>query len=904
MFGSIKENKSADSFFFLYIFEKQDGSGCPAFLCAGIANASHFCYNDGYQSLIKDIVRLTGFLRLESGAINDINRAVRLAAETGESGMKRGVGMKVAKIALNLTARNLDRLFDYAVPEGAEILPGMKVVVPFGASNKKTQGIVAELADSSEWDALKQIISFEPDCCPPQMIPLAFWLRERYFCTWYDALRLMTQPGVNFRFCTYVKLLEQDPGILKEKTKHSAVQSKIIEQLLVNQRDTPLSDLADYAGKNINASIKALKKAGVIALYEKEYRTVSDKKVRCVQLTDHYSDFIPDVEEYRTKYPKRWRAVAFLRDNDCVPVQDLILFADVSLGIINTLVKHGIAEFSERILERIEEREIQPVPPFDLTDEQQAVVDDILKDIEAGKGKTTLLQGVTGSGKTEVYLHLIDAVLKKGKQAIVLVPEISLTPQMIERFCGRFGGEVAVLHSGLPLTSRFEYWKKLRKGEMKVVVGARSAIFAPLDNIGIIIIDEEHESAYKSESAPCYDAREIALFRMKNENAVLLLSSATPSVLSYKRAMDGKYRLVKMTKRYNEVALPDVEIVDMRREFEKGNRSIFSERLFTLLKETIENQKQAILFLNRRGYSSFVSCRKCGHVFYCKNCSLPLKYHVRENKIICHLCGYQEDNPKSCPECGSPYVRYFGTGTQKVEEELRSYFPDAKILRMDMDTTAGKNSHEKILQKFGKEGYDILLGTQMVTKGLDFPNVSLVGVLSADMSLNQDSCYAFERTFSQLTQVCGRAGRGDTAGKAVLQTYMPGHFVLELAKRQDYEEFYKNEILIRKRLLYPPFCDIIMLVFSSEQEHLAMKAATEIKKYLLEHTSRNDGAYAVLGPTPCPLLRANHYFRWQLCLKCRVNEPVKMVINKVKQRMIDNGNQVFFNIYVNPESIL
>lgn len=543
--------------------------------------------------------------------------------------------------------------------------------------------------------------------------------------------------------------------------------------------------------------------------------------------------------------------------------------------------------------------------PFNPNRHQKNVIEQISPYIENKKQGRFLLHGVTGSGKTEVYLQLIQKVLEQGRQAIVLVPEISLTPQMIQRFVGRFGNLVAVLHSRLSDGERRDQWYRIKEGTASVVVGARSAVFAPFDNPGIIIIDEEHEHTYKSEKTPKYHAIEVAAKRCELENCVLVLGSATPSVETYYSALKGKLNLAQMPERANKSALPKVEIVDMRVELEEGNKAVFSRALHTAIKENLKNNNQTMLFLNRRGYSSFVLCRKCGYVAKCKNCSISLTYHMKGDRLLCHYCGYARGSFESCPVCKSEQIRHFGIGTQRLEEEVRKHFPEASVIRMDMDTTTRKNSHEEILKKFKDENINILIGTQMIAKGHDFPNVTLVGVITADMMLNMEDFRSTEKTFQLLTQVAGRAGRAEKEGKVILQTYEVDNFSIEKAKKQDYEGFYKQEIIIRKELGYPPFRDIAVVLLSGTDESIVLKIASEMETVIRKEIDGIDKEAEVLKAVPAPVSRIKNRYRWRIIIKCKADSRLREKLNEVmlrESKRFEKGCSI--SIDINPMNML
>lgn len=740
----------------------------------------------------------------------------------------------IAKVVLNNKEQNIDRVFDYRVPKVYEdrALPGMRVKVPFGFRNNLVEGIVVETSNSGEYDKLKEIRSFiDPEpVCSPKMLKLCVWLSQKYFCTLYQAIRLVTPPGltsgVSEKKVKIVTLaIERDSAFdIKEelRAKGAVAQAKVIEALIMCE-SAPLAKLV----KERSASYDAIR-----SLVKKEYITVSEE---------------------------------------------------------------------QQIREAYDEAKYEKTTAYTPTPEQKTVIDRLYCAIDNGERERILLRGVTGSGKTEVFLQAIERVMQKGKNAIMLVPEISLTPQMVQRFVGRFGNRVAVMHSALSQGERFDQWNKIKHGEVRVVVGARSAIFAPMDNIGIIILDEEHENSYKSETVPRYHAIDVAEKIAEDESAILLLASATPSVTEYYRAKSGGYTLFEMTKRYNEGAMPRVDIVDMRGElFENKNKSPISIKLQTEIQKNLDNGEKTILFLNRRGYSTFVSCRECGEVINCPDCSIAMTYHKKTDSLSCHYCGYTIRNVTECPACGSAYVRYFGTGTQKVEEELKRLFPTAGVLRMDTDTTSQKGGHEKILDEFRKPGSDILLGTQMVTKGLDFHEVTLVGVLAADTALAVDDFRANERSFSLFTQVCGRAGRGDKPGRAIIQTYQPFNATIRFAKTHNYQDFYENEIIQRKRLNYPPFCDIIYIMVTGEDESEVKACSEEIGKKIKNYIKDNDGIFSVFGPAPAPIEKIRNNYRYRILIKCKYSAEVHGLLRDIYEKHEKDRRKVFLTIDTNP----
>ncbi len=593
------------------------------------------------------------------------------------------------------------------------------------------------------------------------------------------------------------------------------------------------------------------------------------------------------LENIRQKAPKQARIIELLLQNDFVANQDIRLITGAGQGAIKALMEKGIIcpKEIEVFRKPIDFSKIKKQESIVPNKEQKAAIDEIVKAALAEKNETFLLHGVTGSGKTEVFLQCIESVIKRGKSAIVLVPEIALTPQTVERFAARFGERVAIIHSRLSLGERHDEYKRIRSGEVDVVVGVRSAVFAPLSNLGLIVMDEEHETSYKADNVPAYHARDIARLRTKQYNIPLILASATPSMESYFKAKSGEYKLLTLAERANKATMPKTEIVDMRRELAEGNRSVLSGRLKDEIAARLKRGEQSILFLNRRGFSTFVSCRNCGYVVKCDHCNVAMTYHKNKNYLTCHYCGYTVNNLDICPECGSKYIKHFGTGTQRVEEEVRELFPEASIIRMDVDTTGAKGSHGELLEKFARDKIDILIGTQMVAKGLDFPNVTLVGVLAADLSLNLDDFRANERTFDLITQVCGRAGRGDKEGIAILQTYQPSSSVIALAKEQNYRAFYEEEILLRRALCYPPFCDIIsVLLLGTNEQALSNYAAKMANHLRMEFLKAEMADCEVLGPGPCALAKINNKYRYRILIKCQVDNKIRKILKDTLER--------------------
>ena len=702
------------------------------------------------------------------------------------------------------------------------------------------------------------------------------------------------------------KTLEQGYVIkIKQNTEFEVKEIAGLEENLSEEKIKLARWMARKYFCNVSECIKLMLTPGTKS--KDIEKRLQDKKINFVYMGVSENDI--DINSLRGE--KQKKAIEFIMKNQGLTIPEIMNFSGVSRETINSLVKKGYIEIKQEKVNRnpLSLKKSNENKKLKLTEEQELAIEKVENSIEEKKFKEFLLYGVTGSGKTEVYMQLIEKVIKNGKSAILLVPEISLTPQMLDRFIGRFGKDkIAVLHSKLSIGERHDEWIRIKEEKSKIVIGARSAIFAPVKNLGIIIIDEEHDSSYKSESSPRYNAKEIAEKICKENNIPLILGSATPDINTFYRTNlenidDRKITLLKLTKRANNSSLPKVKIVDLKKELAIGNKTMFSTLLHKLIEENLKNKHQTILFLNRRGYSTFIMCRECGYTMKCPNCNISLTYHSFQNKLKCHYCGHEENPVKICPNCGSTKIRYFGTGTQKIEEEVKKEFPEASIIRMDVDTVSKKNSHEEILNKFKKENIDILIGTQMVVKGHHFPNVTLVGVIEADSSLNIDDFRANERTFQILTQVAGRAGREQLPGKVVVQTYNPNSFAIELSKGQNYDLFYKTEIELRKQLNYPPFCDIIVVGFSGKDNNEISKLSTYVYKLL--KTNLENYNIKVFMPMPAPIDRIKNRYRWRIVAKGKVTSEVNIVINKCLQKVYNSGISKNTNIIidVNPNTM-
>ena len=772
-----------------------------------------------------------------------------------------------AEIIVDQPSRAVDRGFDYMIPEPLDgiVTVGSRVIVPFSGGNVEKEGFVMRIKNETQAKrGIKSIIklSSEDTAFKPDMVELIEYMHSRYLCTYLELIHMIIPSGTAVKTIPWITLKN------KENIKrHSDTVDRVITLLEENGGGMELISLQSYFEKDISSVIKTLEKNGVT---EREFgykNNVKAKTIRCIRLCVDDDKAEQFISETRSKIQSRMTRI--LMQNEFIAVSDLVRFSIGNYGAVSQLVRYGIAQCFDLRLERsvFSNSGQKRTSFFSPTPEQEKAINILNSAIEKNENRCFLLHGVTGSGKTEVFLNAIRSVLEAGKTALMLVPEISLTPQMVERFAQRFGNRIAILHSGLSLGERYDEWTRIKNGDADIVIGARSALFAPLDNIGVIIIDEEHSDTYKSEMNPKYHARETALYRAKLHNAITILASATPSIESYTKALSGEYTLIEMTKRYNKNKMPDIEIVDMREELTNGNTSVFSKAMYEAVYDNLQKGNQTILFMNRRGYSTFVSCRKCGFVPMCPNCNISLTYHRYDNSLKCHYCGHKQPNYTVCPACRSKYIRYFGGGTQKIEEEVKRLFPNASTIRLDADVTGRKNAHKKILDKFEKEHIDILIGTQMVAKGLDFPEVTLVGVMTADTMLHNNDFRSAERTFDTLEQVVGRAGRGETAGRAVIQTYDPDNFAIALVKTHNYRDFYQKTLRERKVMWYPPFCEMVCIMISDTNENKTKRAAMEFKTAFGD-INKIAQKIAILGPIPSGISRIKNKYRWQILIKC------------------------------------
>ena len=802
----------------------------------------------------------------------------------------------VAKIAVSAATFAIDKPYSYWVPEGMELLPGMRVMVPFGKGNRHCEGIVLSVEEGSP-EGLKSVERCldETPLLSMTMLRLAAFMRERYFCTLYDAVRIMLPAGLWFQTVDTYELT--DDRSWQEKTIRQADAKAILLLLseLGGQVNEPVLRQAVPEEEAFNAAVQYLLRKKWVKTQTDFRRRMGDKMEKIATL----SSSVEEAREYansRTKSAAMQRAVLnLLCSLGSVSVKELCYFTGASPATVRRLEELGYVTLSEKEVLRC--RQIRPAQVSTellLNNEQSAAFEGLRAQMDREAPGSALLYGVTGSGKTAVYLKLIRHCLQQGRTAMLLVPEIGLTPQLLGLLVAHFGDQVAVLHSSLPASERYDQWKRVRSGDAKVVVGTRSAVFAPCAAPGLIILDEEQEHSYNSEQSPRYCAREVALWRGIKEKALVLLGSATPSIETMYHAKQGDHRLYTLRERYNGKALPAVQMVDMREELKDGNDLNFSRSLQDAIIDTAGRGKQTILFLNRRGNSRAMVCVDCREAPECPRCSASLTYHSANERLMCHYCGYSRPVPDRCPTCGGPLKRV-GSGTQKAQQELNMLFPDYEIARMDADTVSAVNTHEKILDHFKNEKVPILIGTQMVAKGLNLPDVTLVGVLDGDLGLYSGGYRAAENTFNMLTQVVGRAGRGEDAGIAMIQTLVPEHEVLKLAARQDYDGFYELEIGLRRLQNLPPFGDILTVTFTGQDEGRVLRGAAKFRDSLahcLSEPQYQDETCTVLGPAPCPVPKINYNFRYQLTLRCHLTKQLRgLVAHMLRQFAKDSGNR-------------
>ena len=802
----------------------------------------------------------------------------------------------IAKIAVSAALFAIDKPYSYRIPEGMSLRPGQRVQIPFGRGNTRAEGVVLSVEEGSpdKLKAVERCLDQEP-LVSAQQLRLAAFMRERYFCTFYEAIRAMLPAGLWFQTKASYALTEDRSWREKPSRKPEAMAILRLMEDLGGQADEPVLKNLIADEEVLEASLSYLVKKKWLTAHMEFHRRTSDKTEKIVTLASSPEEAM----EYAARRPRsaamQRSVLELLCSLGCVAAKELCYFTGAKMPTIQALEKKGYVTLSERPVLRC--REIRPAKldgPLVLNGEQQLCFEALREQMESQEPGIGLLYGVTGSGKTSVYIKLIQSCLEKGGSAMLLVPEIALTPQLLGLLAAYFGEAVAVLHSSLSAAERYDQWKRVRSGEATVVVGTRSAVFAPCMKLGLIILDEEQEHSYKSENSPRYDAREVAIWRGNKEKALVLLGSATPSIESMYRAKTGLYRLHTLRSRYNGRPLPAVDIVDMREEIKFGNDMTLSAAVREGIADTWAAGKQTVLLLNRRGNSRCLVCVDCRKTPECPRCDQRMTYHSANGRLMCHYCGHSQPVPERCPECGGP-MKTLGTGTQRVQQELNTLFPDMQIDRMDADTVSALNTHEKILDHFKQENIPVLLGTQMVAKGLNLPNVTLVGVLDADLSLYTGGFRAGETTFDLLTQVVGRAGRGDSAGRAMIQTLVPEHQVIRLAAMQDYDGFYDLEIGLRRVQNVPPFGDVAAAVFLGKDEAAVLRGAAKFRDSLIACLRTSDYASeqcTVLGPAPCPVPKINYNFRYQLTLRCRMTKKLRLLLaHLLRQFAQDKANR-------------
>ena len=811
--------------------------------------------------------------------------------------------VEIAKVAVSAATYAIDKPYDDLIPgpllEAAVV--GVRVMAPFGRGNRSCEGVILARETGPKHTGIKPLESVLDDgpVLDSWGVSLALWMRQRYFCTMYEAVKTVLPAGLWYQmketFTVAEGLDRARAGELAGKLRDA---DGVLDALFSLGGSAPLSQLKTLCGGGVESALRALCKKQVLISDITAARRISDKMRRMAALTMDGAEALALVEPRKKSASMRYEVVRLLSATGRASVQDICYFTGASLQTLKSLEKSGIVAFSEEEQLRVPEpKAVAPGPPIVLNDEQQTALEHLLALTESGKPEAALLQGITGSGKTQVYIRLAQEVLRRGKTAMVLVPEIVLTPQMMEKFSSYFGAQAAMLHSSLRMTERYDQWKRIRRGEVRLVLGTRSAVFAPLENMGLIILDEEQEGSYQSENAPRYHTRDIAKFRCAQSGATLLLGSATPTVESAWSAREGRYHYELLRRRYNEQALPKVSVVDIRQEIKAGNSGAISDSLRRELQTNLERGEQSILFLNRRGNSRMLVCGECGSVPTCPRCSVSMTYHSANGRLMCHYCGHSERAMDACLLCGG-IMKHIGAGTQRVEEELRDLFPGMGVLRMDADTASG--NHEKLLRQFQEEKIPVLLGTQMVAKGLDFENVTLVGVLSADASLYLDNYRAAERTFSLLTQVVGRAGRGGKQGRAIIQTYTPANEVIQSAAVQDYDRFYESEIAMRRIRRYPPFADLIVFTVSGGDEGAVLRAAAALRdelRRLMSDEAVRASEPEILGPAPAPVLKVNNRYRYRCVLVGQNDKPtrerVSWLLREFGKRRENRGLSLF-----------
>lgn len=814
-----------------------------------------------------------------------------------------------AKVIVRNNSIHTDNLFTYEIPDffSENICIGHRILVPFGMYNKPLEAFVFDIVDFIDENIkTKKILDLldEEPIFNKDDINLIIWMKNKYLCTYIDCINLLYPKGYKLNNFKVIKLKDED---YKSTNKN---ENKILEILKNNKGKIKFEKIKKIP--NANNLIYKMQKNNIVELKWEYKDHKNEKKVYSISLIEDIVDIDDYININKIRLGnKQKEIIEFLKEKKEVDLNEVLENLKITRQSINKLKEKNLIRIEEVDFYRspeqiysIEQKEIN------LNEEQSKVVSTINSEMFDENKKPYMIHGVTGSGKTEVYMAIIENALSQGLDGLVLVPEISLTPQTISRFKNKFGDIVGVFHSQLSEGEKHDVYKQVKEGKIRILIGARSALFTPFTSLGVIIIDEFHESAYKSDKNPKFSAIEVAKFIAKKRDISLVLGSATPSIEEYYKAVNGEYKLLEINKRANKKPMPKIEVADMKEELMIGNKSIFSTKLKSEIELAIKNNSQVMLFLNRRGYSNFVSCRKCGYVFTCENCDISLTYHKKSNTGKCHYCGYEKEIPSECPECKSKYIKPFGIGTQKIEEEIKTIFPNLRVLRLDKDTTSRKGSFDRILNSFKNKEADILIGTQMLSKGLDFDNVTLVGILSADMILKFPDFRSSEMTFQLITQVAGRAGRAEKDGKVILQTYDTDHYAIKHAINYDFKGFYEDEIKIRKLFDYAPFNNMVSVVLSGKDNKLVesnSKKMYDSLAYLLRERGINDLSF-ILGPNQCSIGKINQNYRWQILFK---DEDIEINLLKgiikyicITKREIVFDKDINISIDINPYSVL
>ncbi len=816
----------------------------------------------------------------------------------------------VARVYLLDAPYHIDKLYDYYIPDELRnmLSVGGFAAVPFGGGNKKQLALISELSSASDYASLKPIIS--PVCqsivLDREMLGLCMYMKEHFLCTVGDAVKAILPSAALTKVKEYYTVTDKGRAEVDTLPPSSAAVLRYIMARGRVSEDTVIKDCSESA----SAILLRLKKGGM-AETEAEFSDSKGLVSETVSISEEYADMDSEKLLSLVRGTKQKEALSALSITGSCNLNELRDRYDISKSILKPLEAKGIINITafDVFRDPYRSKKLPPDKVYNLSESQAEARDRINALTDSGEPRAALLYGVTGSGKTGVIRSVMDYVISKGKSVILLVPEIALTPQTVAIFRAHYGDRTVVIHSGLSRGERYDAWRKISRGDADVCIGTRSAVFAPFKNLGLIVIDEEHEHTYKSDMDPKYHARDIARYRCAKQNAVMLLSSATPSLECYLKAKEGKYTLVTLPERYGKSTLPETVITDMRKDARNGNTSPIGTELRARLSEVLQKKEQAILFINQRGYNRFLSCPLCGHVLTCEHCSVSYTYHTTtygRGYLYCHYCGSKEFAPSKCPQCGNEVLRHIGYGTQMVEEELNRLFPNARITRMDADTTSSKFAYENLLGAFRDGESDILIGTQMVTKGHDFPNVTLVGVINADSSLYLNDYKANERTFSLLTQVIGRAGRADRKGCAMIQTSNPEHPVLRISADQDYETMYENEIALRSSLVFPPYCDMVLFTFGSASENELMTGATGFSELFkkLQSERYKEVAAVVFGPMEAPIYKINGVYRMRVVIKTRLNSASRRLLSEAYSEISKSmGKRIAISVDVNPTNL-